>query len=1181
MPGRKDKPVLKKVVDKKPTVGKKGEFTATKNTDLHAEWISAAESVEKWRDLTQRAMQRISVRRPDDMFVADILTYNLKIVSDPKPKLVRIDADDIATLVIELPPQSFGEEALLEATGPEVEGDEDEDFANPGFPESAYPNNNKSVSAEDADPVPPLGNVRIRVSGPSRLAFRMPSNVTSVPYTLEALLNAARTWPMRRAAGAVAEPEMFDDSNIGSGVVLRSLVSSEDFAIELQSVKRSLKALNANAPGDVRARSLSELALQYESVANKGKVGKAGEFEFSDSTATPILPLLLEPRRPSGKVTSLELPYRLITSPINAAHWTHRTNAVAQQGRNELWHTRLTNDPGHTGPDASSRVRAIWSEDYPLTSFEDTHENPFRMPLDAQDRQMLVKLSAGFGEHQAGGAEYMPQSVKAQRVILSPLGGLFDGEGSWKTRPQNVDIEQWRHLLSVGRDHYVRVVYAGFLLPFGHAASLIKVTERKFEASNPNLPLSKRVAVLRQRFFIVVREPVKSFDGSYHVTQGHPFPFTSIELLTRVTPNLVSPDETVCHANSTGRLLYDDSAVEGGLTPRQLFWPMMRKAADGDFKFDVAGIDRDGRRVTFSMPLLFMSEVGNTGGIRAKNSPSSISILRITNIIDAYNAEGDARRLVSMGGVSVCFAPPDANAPGDPRLPTQSMRFRAGQVSTRSTTRINTYPEIEDARVTLLAAQQVLGRAISPVRVQYPLLYKSSGFGGPNSGEVYLELADQPFEMSFGGGSNSSRTDVVGGVASPSTSIAGFSRRIGLASNLAQVTDNSFNPQLFFGDAKILGSIRLADIVPTTGLTGDGAPKFVTRELPASGNLPARLEARYDWVTHLSASDPTGLLIRSADGQTESAFRMQTTITTPVGNPQDATTIATATIKNFKIDLFGFIVLWFRELEFISEKGHKPKVNVDLHPTKAVDFGGPLEFVNQLKDLLPGNGFSDPSALSVTGSGIEAKYSLSIPSVQVGIFALSGLSIGARFSLPFDVQPVEVGFNFAERENPFSLTVSLLGGGGFLSIGIGADGVREIEAALEAAARLAIDLGVASGAVEIKAGIYFHWLAPSESEEGLVQLTGYVRVHGELDVMCIISVSITFNLSLTYEKRGKRSIIWGEASVTVEIEVLVFSGEVTVRCRREFAGSDADPTFVQLMPADTTWSSYCSAFAEA
>ena len=58
-----------------------------------------------------------------------------------------------------------------------------------------------------------------------------------------------------------------------------------------------------------------------------------------------------------------------------------------------------------------------------------------------------------------------------------------------------VGLEQWRHIATLGRDHYVRVVYAGYLMPFGHRASLIKVTERKFESVAGNI--NQRVAVLR------------------------------------------------------------------------------------------------------------------------------------------------------------------------------------------------------------------------------------------------------------------------------------------------------------------------------------------------------------------------------------------------------------------------------------------------------------------------------------------------------------------------------------------------------------------------------------------------------------------------------------------------------------------------------------------------------------
>ncbi len=80
-------------------------------------------------------------------------------------------------------------------------------------------------------------------------------------------------------------------------------------------------------------------------------------------------------------------------------------------------------------------------------------------------------------------------------------------------------------------------------------------------------------------------------------------------------------------------------------------------------------------------------------------------------------------------------------------------------------------------------------------------------------------------------------------------------------------------------------------------------------------------------------------------------------------------------------------------------------------------------------------------------------------------------------------------FNFSEREHPFSLTVSMLGGGGFFAIGdLAPRASSEIEAALEFGAALAIDLGVASGSVEIKAGVYFHWLEV-DPNPGSVQLS--------------------------------------------------------------------------------------------
>jgi hypothetical protein len=53
--------------------------------------------------------------------------------------------------------------------------------------------------------------------------------------------------------------------------------------------------------------------------------------------------------------------------------------------------------------------------------------------------------------------------------------------------------------------------------------------------------------------------------------------------------------------------------------------------------------------------------------------------------------------------------------------------------------------------------------------------------------------------------------------------------------------------------------------------------------------------------------------------------------------------------------------------------------------------------------------------------------------------------------------------------------------------------------------------------------------------------------------------------------------MWGQASLTVKIEILFFSTSVSVKMERRFAGSD--PTFHQLV-APTDWARYCAAFAD-
>jgi hypothetical protein len=285
----------------------------------------------------------------------------------------------------------------------------------------------------------------------------------------------------------------------------------------------------------------------------------------------------------------------------------------------------------------------------------------------------------------------------------------------------------------------------------------------------------------------------------------------------------------------------------------------------------------------------------------------------------------------------------------------------------------------------------------------------------------------------------------------------------------------------------------------------------------------------------------------------------------------------TCSLENFDLDLIApasLMVLHFDRLQFIIENGKKPEVDAIIG---GIEFVGVLSFIETLKNLIPLDGFSDPPALEATSQGITASYSVALPNVAVGMFSLENLSLGAALNIPFIGDPLSVRFNFCERDSPFVLTVSSIGGGGFFGLTVTPSGVQLLEAAFEFGASLSINFGVASGSVSIMAGIYFKMKGKEAA------LTGYLRIRGEVSVLGIISCAIELRMDLAYEFSSGKVV--GRASLMIEIEVLFFSKTVELSCERKFAGSNGDPTLRQVLEPDVgnplyrPWDEYCQAFA--
>jgi hypothetical protein len=1149
---------------------------------------------------------RLSFARPDDFLVCDLIFENLHL--DPqqrdKPALIRKDENAAATLIVEFPPQSFGEEVFLDRTGADAPPANDTRDKFPERVPRSEIDNGKVKPKNDVkgvDPDPLNLPVRIRMAGPSRVAFSMPADELSLNLSIEAILDACRRWPMRLSVNAIADPprrfEFSAHEHLAGIITSASWAQAKDTLVNAVGVphQRSLtgagrriaqkaieimRSSNRDRAENVLREAMNEeldvLAARSAPLRDAGRRRVAAaaismaatealaNYKLNDPVfdlgrALPFLPIIFGPHEPAKNITALELPYRLITSPVPNATWHHPTEPVARNGRIELWHTRLAGTQRDIGPDGTTNIRALWSPDYHIPGIVGLANGnlPFLMSLDPLDREMLVKLMCGFDEETISGSTYRPKATKVNRLSLSSLGALLDSEGNWPPpAPAGVSLEQWVHRATLGRDHYVKVVYRGFLKEFGHAASLVKVTERKFE----NLPdNSGRVAVLRQKFFIVVREHIRQYNGAGDIHKGRCFPFKTVEITTCTTPTLLAPNNAACKLkDGEAKGVYADP---NGVPSRACFWPMINP--QNNFMFHILATDLSGKVHSFKMPLLFV-------GIEANQKTDLMK-----TIIELNNKEDPPRRVAALNGASVAFAPKLIGAKGDTSFPTHNMVFKAGEVNGISKEEPQFYPELEASETENSAIQRLLQKPNVKFWVEYPTTYLANGFAGANQGEVFLKLKTA-LPLAFGG---SVKSDAIGGLATPSMEILGLSRIMGpvassapagdIEAKLDNVINNTFDPTDFFKGASILGGIKLSDIltVITSGLGGDNVPKLLSRE------LPDRVEASFDWVTQDFKDDVAkGLFVRDAGGTTK--LTMRGVVSAPIKTPNAPTFSAVASLVNFKINLFGFVTVWFDELSFNAKTGTKPDVAVKLHPgDQMVEFGGPLEFVNTLRSIIPSNGFSDPPGITVTPSGISASYSINVPSLAVGIFALEHVSLGAGFLLPFDAKPAEVRFNFSERQRPFSLTVSLLGGGGFFAICVGTEGVREIEAAIEFGAALSINLGVASGSVEVKAGVYFHWKTES------VELAGYVRLHGELSVLGLISASLTFNLQLAYLKEGGRSVVWGEATLEVEIEILFLSFSVSVSCRREFGGSDSDPKFAQLITNQATWDRYCEAFA--
>jgi LysM repeat protein len=830
---------------------------------------------------------------------------------------------------------------------------------------------------------------------------------------------------------------------------------------------------------------------------------------------------------PADDETAIEAPFRLVVSPNRKyggfTHTALTESAPEDPNRVGLWHTRLgvrTSDAQgqFTGVDEKGSkfrtVRAVWTRD------DDGQAAVGFGSLNTADRRDIAKQTT------LPPTNTRPESdpLDVRRLYLSALGAWIDWRGKWG---DDAPLSAYVHQAPMGRDQYVRVERPIYLYPFGHRATLIKLTERKIDpnAANP-------AANLFTRYFIVLREHTRDYT-EIKVPGTEQFVLNAFPFKTITIDPVVSTD-------------IDTPPQDPATTP---FVPLSNKVS---YQWKITGVDHEGRVISMVTPLVAVPMNVKP----APPTPPHKAALKM------WNEQVVAKDYpLDLGGVEIAFAP--SLTPGDTTSRVQHVEFTGHAAAGTST------PELRQASV-VIPALAALNRGGGTSVVKYGNAYVKGGFKPGDVAQLYLQLKD-PTTLNFAGAS-----DRGGGFVEPSVGVKALSRSLGAVgddgSGADGIAQGKFDPKEFLEGAlpKLFGLFKLQDIIGDSAINGllDEAPKLITEQ----GDL-ADQTVRYVWNPKIKAwPNKDTAVFNPLDNDPRLPLSVELR-TSKAGTPES---VISAKLPNFQLQLLpgddALMAMTFRHIAFRTVTGAKPEVDVQFDDMK---FLGILEFVEKLRRVIPLDGFSDPPFVDITTESATAGFSLALPSVAIGVFSLENIALGADCRIPFLGEAVTVGFFFCTKEAPFRLTVLAIGGGGWVGIRLSPMGLVMLEMGLEAGASLSVNLGVASGSVSVMVGVYLRL----EDKKG--QLTAYFRIRGEVEVLGIVSASITLELSLRYDTFTGKLV--GRASLTVEIEVLFFSASVEIVVERRLAGSKGDPSLKDIMPPDEggqdLWNQYYAAFA--
>jgi hypothetical protein len=565
--------------------------------------------------------------------------------------------------------------------------------------------------------------------------------------------------------------------------------------------------------------------------------------------------------------------------------------------------------------------------------------------------------------------------------------------------------------------------------------------------------------------------------------------------------------------------------------------------------------------VTFSLPLIFVSDMHFE---RDDDFPEFASLTDF-GVTERLNIVWQARNAVPLPGVRLN---PLQRAPLTPPQPADIQEVH--QLTIAGHPHDGTFrPSLSDFLVELPTLRALLPN--QPERVALKLTDEFLNVG-PS-----IDLALAPVKAI--GIDFTDLPERSGGLISPKFAADVISRELGPVAK---------------GALPNIGVPDLSSVYKDATLLGFPLAKLIKLDAPEGLPKPPKI------VPIMENGLPAGALMEWNDIKLDNHGPLQVTNDTKFKltvESSKAKTETKCTVSSFALVLpptgTELLKLTFKSIVFTQQVGRPPDLEVN---GLGVEFKGALKLLKDLQDkLMPFIGLSGPKPkIDVATTGITASYILSLPSVSAGAFLLRNIAILIGVEVPFTKKPVTVSLGFASRENPFNLSVLMFGGGGYIEMQIGGEGITRLEASLEFGAMIAIDLIVASGEVHALGGVHF-----LKDPNGSISLEAYIRIGGSVEVLGLVSVSVELVVNLTFESipptvagGAERNRLVGRATLVIEVDVTLFSESVSLDSGEwELIGSDTPaaqpavgPLFLGVADEDAglaAWRQSRRAFAEA